>query len=394
MNTKTKQDIIIKVTKRYLNTLDVNNLPPANVIRVELITQTAKALKDYRKENGMRAAKSPQSLSNEQVAEIIIKLHNACMVSLTSDPNEKYRLLTIYQEDGTDEGLYSQNMRKIQKLINNYCYLTTDAATNKIIKYLHEKAPHKTCTINPDLIAVDNGIFDYKTKKLLPFSSEYVFVNKVRTAYNKHATNVVLNNDEDNTSWDVESWIESLSKKQDTVDTIWKVLSAIVRPNVKWNKMAWISRTKPCSGKGTLFKLMINLCGEKSCANINVDQFSKNYYLEPIVGKIAIINRHNDCGITLDNKTNMKAVITGDTILVNRKYKSTIAVQFHGFMVQGVPEFPKCKNNELQRRQLPIILDNSFINDERKYINQEYIENKQVLEYVLFKVLNTNFYEL
>ena len=95
-------------------------------------------------------------------------------------------------------------------------------------------------------------------------------------------------------------------------------------------------------------------------------------------------------------RQNLKAVITNDIILINRKNKTPIAYQFRGFMVQCVNDTPRFrdKSGSLYRRQLIIPFNKSFTGAERKYIKQDYMHRTEVLEYVLHRVLSGSFYEL
>jgi putative DNA primase/helicase len=81
---------------------------------------------------------------------------------------------------------------------------------------------------------------------------------------------------------------------------------------------------------------------------------------------------------------------------MNRKFKTPIAFQFKGFMVQCLNEMPKIKDksDSFYRRQLFIPFTKCFTGRERKYIKQDYLHRKDVLEYVLYKVLNMNYYQL
>ena len=51
------------------------------------------------------------------------------------------------------------------------------------------------------------------------------------------------------------------------------------------------------------------------------------------------------------------------------------------------------KSDSFFRRQLFIPFTKCFTGAERKYIKQDYLHRKEVLEYVMFRVLNMNYYE-
>ena len=88
--------------------------------------------------------------------------------------------------------------------------------------------------------------------------------------------------------------------------------------------------------------------------------------------------------------------MTGDAVQINRKFKQPISYQFHGFMVQCLNEMPriKDKSDSFFRRQIFIPFTKCFTGAERKYIKQDYLHRQDVLEYVLYKVLNMNYYSL
>ena len=190
--------------------------------------------------------------------------------------------------------------------------------------------------------------------------------------------------------------MNSLSDDPEIVNVLWQILGAIIRPNVAWDKSAWLYSTRGNNGKGTLCELMRNLCGPGSYAKVSLRDFSQDFMLEPLTRANAIITDENDVGTYIDKAANLKAVETGDVITINRKFKPAIAYQFKGFMVQCLNEFPKVKDRSesFYRRQLFIPMTKNFQGRERKYIKQEYLHDPEVLEYVLYKLLNTNYYEL
>ena len=332
-----------------------------------------------------------------QIAEIIAASYPVVRImtgGISSDSD--YDLLAIYQEDGDDEGIYMVSDEVFRKLARKYNYSLSMKQFDEMMNALRDMVPRVQPCREPNLIAVNNGIFDFDTKTLMPFSKEYVFMSKSRVDYNPNATNITIHNDEDGTDWDIESWMRTLSDDEDVVETLWQVLGAIIRPNVPWGKSAWFYSESGNNGKGTLCSLMRNLCGEGTYCSISLSDFSKDFMLEPLTHSSAIIVDENDVGTYIDRAANLKAVVTGDVIQINRKFKQPIAYQFRGFMVQCLNEMPriKDKSDSFFRRQLFIPFTKCFTGAERKYIKQDYLKRKEVLEYVMFKVLNMDYYEL
>lgn len=346
---------------------------------------------------GSRAYQTLRTLTPAVIADCMLKRNRIVRIMLSdknTDPN--YDVLAVYMDHGPDNGIYVTDEVSIRVLAREYNYSISPKELDHVIDMLKDNAPRVMVSTNRDLIAVNNGIFDYKTKTLLPFTPEIVFTAKSAVNYNESAVNPVIHNDADGTDWDIESWMADLNDDPEIVTLLWEILSAIIRPNVAWDKTAWFLSEVGNNGKGTLLTLMRNLCGERAWTSISVADFGKDFHLEPLIRTNAVLVDENDVGEYVDKAANLKAVITNDVLLINRKGKTPIAYQFRGFMVQCVNDTPKFrdKSGSLYRRQLIIPFDKSFTGAERKYIKQDYMHRTEVLEYVLHKVLNGNFYEL
>ena len=390
--------VIRKVTREYLNTVDVNNIPSPDDIEGYILAEVKTA---FDLENSIRPKgdkwKVPQKLSHSQIADILLALYPVANVSCSGENSDTaYDILSVYQTDGPNAGIYVNDDEEFNRLVRQFNYEISQKEIEEVRAAVKTYAPRVKVCCEPNLIAVNNGIFDYDTKQLLPFTPERVFVSKSKVDYNPNAKNMVIHNDEDGTDWDVESWMETLSDDKTVVNTLWEVLGAIVRPNVPWGKSAWFYSDTGNNGKGTLCELMRQLCGDGSYASIPLSEMGKDFMLEPLIRASAIIVDENDVGTYIDKAANLKAIITNDVIQINRKFKTPIAYRFRGFMVQCLNEMPKIKDksDSFYRRQLFIPFEKCFTGVERKYIKEDYLKRKDVLEYVLYRVLNMNYYKL
>lgn len=391
--------ILEKEALKYLKAVDPSNPPTPREIVEMILTVTADKCREINstKDKGDTLWKIPISISPYQTALILSHLHHICKLSCAGEStNEDYDLLAIYQTDGVNKGIYVTDETSFRRLARQYNADFTSKDIKEMITALKDISPRKERNKNKDLIAVNNGIFNYKTKQLQPFDPEIVFISKSHVDYNPNAVNVVLHNDDDNTDWDVESWMQSLSDDDEIVNLLWEILSAIIRPNVSWGKSVWMYSEQGNNGKGTLCELMRSLIGEGAYASVPISDMGKDFMLEGIIRASAIIVDENDVGTFIDKCANLKAIITNDVIQINRKFKQPIAFKFYGLMVQCLNEFPKIrdKSESFYRRQLFVPMTKCFTGIERKYIKTDYLHNKDVLEYVLYKVLNSNFYTL
>lgn len=392
-----KNEILRQTTIDYLSTADPDI--SLETIEMELIEIVNTKL---RLENAVKDKNEKFSYIHEltfgQIALIVANRFDVCRVSCAGDnADEDYDFLAIYQdEDSPDYGTYSISDATFRKIFRRLNFNLTNRMFEETMSALKDIVPRKHRCIDKDLIAVNNGIFNYETKELMPFDSDYVFLAKSHVNYNPNAKNVVITNPIDQSQWDIESWMAGLSDDPEIVQVLWEILGAIIRPNVRWNKSAWLYSETGNNGKGTLCELMRSLCGAGSYASIPISDFAKDFLLEPLTRATAVIVDENDVGTFIDKAANLKACITNDVIQINRKFKTPIAYQFYGFMVQCLNEFPRIrdKSDSFYRRQLFIPFDKCFTGKERKYIKNDYLHRDEVLEYVLFKVLNMNYYTL
>src|SRR5690606_37908982 len=104
-------------------------------------------------------------------------------------------LVGIYCESGPHEGLYVTD----EDLLSDWVYQLNETATSKqvdeVITYVRRRAPKRERTTDPDLVPVNNGVFNYKTKELMPFSPDYVFLSKSTVDFDPEAENPVIHND-------------------------------------------------------------------------------------------------------------------------------------------------------------------------------------------------------
>lgn len=304
-------------------------------------------------------------------------------------------ILAIYQELGPSEGIYSENETALRWAVRTIKPDISNSDFSEVRQALRDIVPRVERTQERDLVPVNNGIFNYRTKELLNFSPEYIFLSKSCVNYNENAQNIVIHNPDDGTTWDVESWMASLSDDPAIVALLWQVLGAVIRPFVRWGKCVMFYATSGNNGKGSICELLRSLCGEGRYASIPVENFGENFLLEKLPEVMAIIVDENDVGTYLDRAGNFKAVVTNDVIQINRKNKAAIPYQFFGLVVQAFNELPriKDKSESIYRRCLFIPFDKCFTGAEKKYIKSDYLHRPEVLEYVLYKVLNTDYYE-
>lgn len=390
----TYNGIIYETSRNYFQSLEQGEIKQPKEIEQELLDLIAEkfALQNLTrtKEDRFRV---PCKLPNFVIAQAVLHTEYVRQIRFS---NGESTLLCIYQKSGNNKGIYVDSEEMIRSKIRQFNMSIDRKGIQEVIAILEENAPVVMQNQAPDLIAVRNGIFNYKTKVLQPFSPEIVVTSKTDIDYVANAQNPVIHNPNDGTDWDVESWIESLSDDPGVVRLLWQLLGAVIRPHVRWNKTAFLYSGQGNNGKGTLCELLRNVCGKRRCASISIANFAKDFMLEPLTKSLAVIVDENPTNVVVKNAANFKAAITGDVLQINRKYKQAIDCSFRGMIVQCINALPKFEDNSesIYRRLLIIPFQKCFTGQERQYIKEDYLNRQDVLEYVVYRALNQpDYYE-
>lgn len=404
---------VLSITDNYLKNIDKS--VPLDLTRYDLIRITNEAIDMYNlgprddstskddpikvqypyQKQGAKRYTNITGLLPLQIAKVAIFYYNVSKIfwddSNLSGDNFS---LGFYEENGYNKGLYITSDEGLETVIREINPMIKYREIKEVLGNFKAYAPKIVRTMDRDLIAVNNGIFDYKNKKLLGFDPSYVYLSKSRVDFNFDAklTDIVM---PDGEIWNVEKWFDSLSDNEDVRSLLWETTSAILRPYVSWNKALLFYSPYGNNGKGTFCALLRNLLGDESHTSISIKAFGRDFMLSPLLSVNAVITDENDVGAFLDQGETFKLAVTQDPIQINIKNKDPKVTIFRGLIVQCLNDLPrfKDKSESMYRRFLPVLFDKRFEGIERKYIKDDYINRKEVLEYVLYKALMGDCYE-
>ena len=286
----------------------------------------------------------PQRLDFDDVAIILMSLYIFKNIQMTERKEDT--MLSVYVGDKESEkyGIYNTNTKYMFEVMERIA----PNFKNKDMKDVLDKIERSVETIEPNrdrhIFAVENGIYNQKTKELKPFSPDFVFLTKIPVPYKDNPQNPIIVAS-DGYKWDVESWIEDImSDDKDSATLIWQVIADCLQPNHSRHKSIWFYSEKGNNGKGTVGQLIKNLVGRGNYSSLSVSDFNHEFLKETLLGVAANISDENDVDIFIDSVKDYKASITGDDININRKYEKPLRVQFFGANIQMMNGLPKTKD--------------------------------------------------
>lgn len=289
------------------------------------------------------------------------------------------------------EGIYTGQEAYINRAIAKLEYRFDPRKYTQVHKFLKTQLPYMKKLENKNLIAVNNGVFNKVTKKLEPFNPNYFITSKLATNYNTAALNNYLNI-KDN-YFDVDKWFLSIANgDEELVKVLWEIVNEATNPNHTREKMA-ILYGEGNNGKGTFQTMLINLIGIENISTLTPHEFSGEFKLEMLQGKVCNIG-DDISNKYLDDMSNLMSIVTGDPVAVNRKGKSVITARFKLFNLFSANKLPKVRNkSQGTYRRLLIVPFNADFNGQvqDRRIKDEYLKNSTILEYILYTALHLDF---
>lgn len=306
----------------------------------------------------------------------------ATFTFITKSNTADNSLLYLYD---LDEGIYTASVDEFNVLCKTFDNRIKPNDWKQIKMMVRTMTKIRKPLESANLVPVQNGILDLKNKQLRPFDPKYIITSKIATAYNPPK---FTPKDREGKTFD--DWLSSIACGDSELITLfWQIILEAINPNYTRNKFA-ILYGDGNNGKGTFQRLLINLIGESNVSALKPAQFSEKFNLETLVGKVCNIGDEapNDY---LRNPSDLMSITSGDTVLVNPKGRPAFEATFKLFNIFSGNYIPNGgnKTNGWYRRIMIVPFNADFNGQiEKPWIKNEFLADKDVLEYVLYKAVN------
>ena len=277
-----------------------------------------------------------QELENEK------KLHTRCAEAIMKDCT--FRTLRdtkeiLYYENG----VYHPNA---ESMIEEECENRVRDCNSRLCSEVINKIRRSTYVDRnefetiPNLVNIKNGIYDIEKSVLLPHSPRYLFRVQHPIEYKEGAT-----------SEEFIKFLETCLHDEKDRTTILEEMASIFLYNMKLEK-AFIHEGIGSNGKSTFFYVLDKLADEENTSHVSIHELTENRFAASrLDGKCL-----NTCAEISDdelNKTrNLKALVSGDPIGVEKKGKDMFTMKNFAkmfFAANKLPEINKFREAELRR---------------------------------------------
>ena len=179
-----------------------------------------------------------------------------------------------------------------------------------------------------NFVPVENGIVDIENNKLLPFTHEKIFFNKLPIKYDKDARckNIIKH-------------FKLVLKNKDDIKTMQELFGDLLRKEYRYEKSVMLNGYGR-NGKSKTLTLIKAFLGPDNCSSISLEQLETDQYaVGNLFGKMA--NLASDLSKTVLKKTGLFRNCVGrDMITANRKNKTHINFVNYAKMFFACNELP------------------------------------------------------
>lgn len=287
----------------------------------------------------------------------------------------EYHMIKINNElHYYDNGVYVNNQIGIEKLTIKHIPTLNRAKRTEVISYLNIIADNVQLSPSTHIIC-NNGLLNIETLELEPFTHDYIAVNKIPVDYNPAAYSEV---------------VDQVLLKTACNDKSLKALleemfgyTLFRRPELG---RCFILTGKGSNGKSTILDMLKSMLGNHNVSAVALEEIESRFKTADIVGKLANIGDDISNNYMPDN-AKFKKLVTGETLLVERKGKDPFEINNFGKLIFSANEIPRVNDTSdgLKRRLIIIPFNARFSSSDVDF--DPYIKDKlmtqESLEYLL-----------
>lgn len=273
------------------------------------------------------------------------------------------------------DGVYIPGYGEIEGQMIKHISNLKRAHRSEVLAYLEIMIEGETKSMNPNVIAFSNGLYNLKDDSFQPFTPDVVITNKIPWPYNPAAYCELLDHTLDRLACG-DSEVRALLEEM--------VGYCLYRRNELGK--AFILIGDKSNGKSTFLHVVKNMLGNQNIASLDLKELGDKFKTAELFGKLANIG--DDIGDEfIANSSVFKKLVTGDRVNVERKGQDPFEFNNYSkflFSANNIPRM-KDKTGAVQRRLVIVPFDAKFTPNDpdfRPFIKDELCEQDS-MEYLI-----------
>lgn len=327
--------------------------------------------------------RSNRRLNIADAADLIID--NIAMTVIPSEDDEDSANLAIYDYD---RSIYVMSYMHLNKYLVAILGSTSRSQVDSLIQTIVSRE-NELCYYNPlpkYKIAVGNGIFNCLTKRLEEFTPLYTVLTRIKTNYIENAQRPYYND-----HFTLEGMISDFADNNpDRIELLTQIVKSILT-GVNRSDVFFIVIGPGGDGKSTTFTMITNIIGNQNASYLNFSEIMNPDKLLTTLNKKIMLGMDNDVNLYIKKTALLKSMASHENITLQRKYMSSISVEFSPVIVQLCNEMPRFAETQesMRRRIVTFKSENSHYRNGTQNNNvKKYIQDSRFLEYALWYFLN------
>ena len=279
-------------------------------------------------------------------------------------------------------GVYKINLPKIESCIVKINKNKKKSVRSEILDYIRITQYVDNQDINKNLINFKNGLYDMSTNTLLEHSPDFFTTCQINAKYlDDDELNELIKNEQNKY---IDKFLDDICCNHiDRVDTLLEFIGYSMTYSIDLAKCLFLIGETAANGKSTFIKLLSNLIGESNYCSISIEEFSERFFGSELSNKLLNII-HEVKNISLTDISKFKAVISGDELSVEEKYKNRYKIKPFAHHIFAMNNLPAVKNGDegFYRRLHIVPFEHKFSEEEQEQFNFDNLVTDSSLNYL------------
>ena len=231
-----------------------------------------------------------------------------------------------------DEGIYVSGWNVIESKMIKHIPTLSAAKRTEVIKYLELLVPETNLRQNSDLIAFQNGVYNFATDSLEEFSPDKIILNKINWFYDPEAYCEITD--------------KTLNKIACNDPNIRMLLEEVIGYTFYCRnelRKAFVLVGDKANGKSTYLDMIKTLLGDVNTCALDLSELGERFKTAELFGKLANIG--DDIGDDfIANPAIFKKLVSGDRLNAERKGQNPFDFNNYSKMLFSANSIPRIKD--------------------------------------------------